>query len=338
MTQPSTVLILGGRGRFGSAAVRAFAQAGWQVLAQVRPGAAGPAIAGVQWLPAEPHDTATLAAAAAGAAVVVHALNPVYTQKAWRAEVPRLAQAAIDVSRALGATLMLPGNVYNFGQGMPARLFENTPQQAATLKGRLRVAAENRIREVTQDGRMKAVVIRGGDFFGSGTGSWFDQVLVKDLAAGKLIYPGAFGVPTAWAYLPDLARSFVRVAQVRDQLEPFESLHFAGHSLTGQDWADVLADIAWEQGWLPRDGRLRARSLPWGWVRLAGLVVPTFGALAEMRYLWRTPHALVNRRMAELTGPEPHTPLPQAARTALADLGLLAPRHAAALRPEEAHA
>lgn len=325
MTQPSTVLILGARGRFGSAAVRAFAQAGWQVLAQVRPGATGPAVPGVRWVDLAPGDTAALALAAQDAAVVVHALSPVYTHKAWRADIPRLTQAAIDVTRALGATLMLPASVYNFGSGMPARLYENTLQRPTTFKGRLRVASELQIKAACEDGRMQAVVIRAGDFFGSGTGSWFDQVLAKDLANGKLTYPGAFDVPTAWAYLPDLARCLVQVAQVRERLEPFEALHFAGHTLTGNDWAEVLADIARDQGWLPREGQLRTASLPWPLVRLAGLVVPTFAALSEMRYLWRTPHALANRRMAELTGPEPHTPIAAAARSALAGLGLLNP-------------
>ena len=69
---PSTVLILGARGRLGLAAARAFAQAGWRVLAQVRPGARGPAlpaIAGVWWMPVAVEDTAALAAQAQGAQV-----------------------------------------------------------------------------------------------------------------------------------------------------------------------------------------------------------------------------------------------------------------------------
>ena len=86
-------------GRLGLAAVRAFAQAGWRVHAQVRPGASGPAIAGVQWLGVAPGDTAALAAWAPDAQVVVQGLSPVYTQRAWRLELPGLTQAAIDISR-----------------------------------------------------------------------------------------------------------------------------------------------------------------------------------------------------------------------------------------------
>lgn len=326
MTQPSTVLILGARGRFGLAAARAFAQAGWQVVAQLRPGASGPAIPGVVWLAAEPDDTTRLAAAAHGATVVVQGLSPVYTHRAWRRDLPGLTQAAIDVTRELGALLMLPASVYNFGETMPALLREDTAQAASTFKGRMRIASEAQVRAATQDGRMKAVVIRGGDFFGCGTGSWLDEVMLKDIRHGRLTYPGPMNVPTAWAWLPDMARSFVAVAGRRHSLPAFEMLHFAGYRLTGQDWADALGYIAREQGWVTDSGQLRTRSLSWGLMRTLGLVMPRIAALCEMRYQWYTPHALANTRMAALTGAEPHTPFPLALRTALAELGLLTPR------------
>ncbi|MGZ5194692.1 MAG: NAD-dependent epimerase/dehydratase family protein [Ramlibacter sp.] len=320
----SSVLILGARGRIGLAATRAFALAGWQVRAQVRPGASGPAIPGVQWLALAPEDTAALAAAAQGATVVVHALSPAYTHKAWRTGIARLTGAAIAVTRALGATLLLPASVYNFGESMPRVLTEETPQAATTFKGRLRIASEQRIREATQDGRMKAVVIRAGDFFGSGSGSWLDLVIAKDLKAGKVTYPGAMDVPTAWAYLPDLARTFVEVAERRAQISSFETLHFGGHNVTGADWAEALRDVAWEQGWLGARGELRVSSLSWPLMRAIGLFVPTVAAICEMRYLWRTPHGLANARLQALIGEEPRTRFADAVRFALADVGLLA--------------
>ena len=319
MHNTSTVLILGARGRFGRAAAQAFADAGWKVIGQLRPGAETPRIPGVQWLPAEPGDTATLAASARAASVVVQGLSPVYTNRAWRTEVPRLTQAAIDISRELGALLMLPASVYNFGDSMPARLEEDTPQRPSTAKGRMRQASEQQILAATRDGRMQAVVIRGGDFFGSGTGSWFDQVMVKKLHQGAFTYPGRLDVPTSWAYLPDMARSFVAVAQQRERLPAFETLHFAGHQLTGRQWADVVAQVAREQGWLPAGRDLKVTSVSWTQMRLLGLVVPVLAALCEMRYLWRLPYRLVNKRMLALAGPEPQTPFPVALRKALAE-------------------
>ena len=171
---------------------------------------------------------------------------------------------------------------------------------------------------------MKAVVIRAGDFFGSGTGLWFDLVMAKDLQRGKFTYPGRLDVATSWAYLPDLAQVFVKVAGQRECLPAFETLHFGGYQLTGQDWAGAFTAIAHEQGWTPAQGTLRVNSLSWPLLRVAGLFVPKMAALWEMRYLWRTPYALANDRLQGLIGPEPHTALPLALRTALDGLGMLA--------------
>lgn len=324
MSHRPIVLVLGARGRFGQAAAHAFAAAGWQVVGQVRPGATGLVTGpGIRWLHAHPADTATLARQAAGASVVVQGLSPVDTHRAWRRDLPGLTQAAIDATRALRATLMLPASVYNFGAGMPQRLLEDTPQAAATSKGLMRIDSERMVRHATLDGAMKAVVIRAGDFFGSGRGSWLDLVMARGLRAGRFTYPGPQDVPTAWAYLPDLARSFVAVASRHAELPAFETLHFAGYRLTGRDWADAMRAVAVEQGWIARPDDLRVRRVNWPLLRAVGLVVPTVAAVCEMRYLWNTPHQLVNRRMQALAGPEPHTPFDLALRTSLAELGLL---------------
>ncbi len=315
----NTVLILGARGRFGLAAARAFAAAGWRVLGQMRPGTETPADASIEWLPTDLHDTAALTRAAQGASVVVHALNPAYTNVAWQTQAPALLEASIALCRALGATLMLPGNIYNFGATMPPVLREGTPQAARTVKGQVRIAMEARLRA----SGVRSIVIRAGDFFGSGRGTWFDLSIAKDLRKGVLTYPGPKGVSTSWAYLPDLARTFVAVAERRAQLQPFEVFHFAGHVLTGQRWLDLLHPIARAQGWVRPDAPLRWAGMPWGLIRLGAWFVPTWAALLEMRYLWSTPHALANDRLCALIGTEPCTPLAQAVEQSLADLGLL---------------
>ena len=316
----STVLILGARGRFGLAAARAFADAGWRVLGQTRPGADLPADTPIEWLGINLYDTQALVAAAQGAAVVVHALSPAYTHKAWRAQVLPMLEAATAITRALNATLMLPGNIYNFGAAMPALLREETPQAAQTVKGQIRIAMEAQLKR----SGVRGVVIRAGDFFGSGRGTWFDQIIVKDIQKGKFTYPGARDVATAWAYLPDLARTFVAVAAKRSQLPSFEVFHFKGYSITGQRWLDVLDPLARVQGWVEPEGHVRFKRLPWPMMRIGALLLPTFAALVEMRYLWDTPHALANDKLEALIGPEPHTPLLLAAQTALCDLGLMA--------------
>jgi nucleoside-diphosphate-sugar epimerase len=317
---PSTVLILGARGRFGLAAAQAFASAGWRVLGQLRPKSEVPQTTSIEWLALDLHDTAALARAAQGATVVVHALNPAYTNQAWQSQVGPLMEDAICLTRALDATLMLPGNVYNFGAGMPSELCEDTPQTPHTVKGQVRIAMEEQLRSSGVQG----IVIRAGDFFGSGKGTWFDTAIVKNIRKGVFTYPGPPDVATAWAYLPDLARSFVAVAERRSVLSRFEVFHFAGYTITGQQWVDALSPIARVQGWVKAGKSLHMSRLPWTVIRLGALVLPTWAGLLEMRYLWDTPHRLVNDKLTALIGAEPHTPFALAAHSALADLGLLA--------------
>ncbi len=314
-TASPRVLILGANGRFGAAAVQAFTGAGWTVLAQARRSPAA-LPAGAQHLAIDLADSAALARAAAGARAVIHAVNPPYT--AWRTEALPLARQGMDVAAALGATFMLPGNVYNFGADMPARLTEHTPQRPTTVKGRIRCAIEAELAARAPQG-LRSVVIRAGDFFGGGTGSWLDLAVVKSLAQGKLVYPGPLDRPHAWAYLPDLARAFVAVA-ARGDLPATTTLHFAGHTLSGaellaavQRAAKALA-IAPARGW-------RHAGMPWGVMRIGGWLVPMWREVVEMEYLWRVPHALDGSAMARTLGALPATPIDDAMHRALQDLG-----------------
>lgn len=335
MTQPAapvqtsrTVLVLGAGGRLGAAAVRAFADAGWRVLAQQRR-APQQLPSGAVHLATPLHDTAALARQAAGAQAVVYAVNPPYTE--WAQQMLPLARQGMDLAEQLGALFMLPGNVYAFGDSMPSRLDEHTPERPSTGKGRLRADLEAELRQRAQAGRLHAAVIRAGDFYGGGQGSWLDLAVVKSIAKGRLVYPGPTDLPHAWAYLPDLARAFVAVAAQPDH-PPFEALPFEGHTLTGQQLLDAVEAAAADLGLRPAEG-FRRGGMPWSLLRALGWVVPMLREVVRMRYLWFVPHALDGRALAQRAGRLPATPVPQAMRQALLDLGL---GGASAARPRDA--
>lgn len=315
-TSARSVLVLGANGRFGEAAVTAFAGAGWNVLAQSRRAPVQPLPAGVRHTGLDLQDLPHLAAQAAGAQVVVHALNPVYTH--WAREALPLARQGMDLAQRLGATFMLPGNVYNFGASMPALLQPDTPQRADTAKGRLRVQMEAEMQQRAAQGQ-RSVVLRAGDFFGGGRGAWLDKVVLASLSRHKLVYPGPLHVPHAWAYLPDLACAFVAVAS-RTDLPQFAALHFAGHTLTGAQLLAGVERAAASLGIVPAAG-WRHGSLPWPLLRAGGLFVPMWRELAELEYLWRVPHALDGSALKACVGALPATPLDSALRDALRQLG-----------------
>jgi nucleoside-diphosphate-sugar epimerase len=313
----NTVLVLGANGRFGCAAVDAFAAAGWRVLAQLRRAPSTPLPAGAESLQVPLEDCATLAAKAAGAGVVVYGINPLYTR--WHQELMPLFEQGLAVAQQLKARFMLPGNVYNYGEGMPALLAEDTPERPTTDKGRQRCAMEAVLRERAAQG-LDSVVIRAGDFFGGGSGSWLDQLIAKDIVRGKLVYPGPRELAHAWAYLPDLARAFVAVAS-KPAPQGFQRLNFAGHTLTGHEFMAALETAAAELGLRPAAG-FRQRGMPWGLIRVIGWAMPMMRELARMSYLWRVPHGLDGRALARQVGPLPATAVVAALRQSLVDLGM----------------
>jgi len=319
-----TVLILGANGRFGRVVARAFADSGWNVVAQARKPLVDPAHPRIKHLGVAVTDRDAVVAAAAGASVVVHALNPLYTS--WDTEALPLNAAAIAIARSLNATLMLPGNVYNYGSPMPAELTERTPERPTNRKGEIRCQMEAAMRA----GPPRSIVVRAGDFFGGpGIGSWMDQAIVKDLAKGRITYPGPRNLEHAWAFLPDLARTFVLLAEARGRLAPHDSFHFPGHTLTGDELVAGITRTTRRGGLLPMNGQPVVKGMPWALVRVAGLFNPLLRELAKMSYLWREPHRLAGAKLNAAIGTIPCTPLDEALDATLAELHFTVPRDAA---------
>jgi nucleoside-diphosphate-sugar epimerase len=302
------VLVLGAAGRFGYAAAQAFRSAGWEVSGLVRPGAAARAPRGIKVI--ETNDRPVAVEAARGMDVVLHALNPRYTD--WNRMALPHAYAAIEAAETAGATLIFPGNVYNYGKDMPEVLDETTPMQPNTRKGALRVEIEQRMREATDRG-MRAIILRAGDFFGSGRGSWLDLVIAKDVGRGVVTYPGPLDVMHAWAYLPDLVRATVRLAEVRDRLGAFETFGFPGDAVTGREFVAAIAKAI---------GRgVKVKRMAWWLIHVLSPFVPLPRELSEMAYLWTVPHRIAGDKLEAAIGKVPHTPLEAAVAQALRELG-----------------
>jgi len=63
-------------------------------------------------------------------------------------------------------------------------------------------------------------------------------------------------------------------------------------------------------------------TMPWWLLRMIGPVVPTFRELAEMSYLWETPHRIDGRKLKAAISVVPRTPFDTAISTSLDELGL----------------
>jgi nucleoside-diphosphate-sugar epimerase len=306
------IIVLGGAGRLGRAAAQAFKSAGWRVASLVRASSASRVAPGTEIIEVDARDAQSVVAAASGADIVLHALNVPYTD--WGRLALPLADTAIAAARESRATLVFPGNLYNYGAGMPVRIDETVTMRPTSRKGVLRVAVEKRMQEAAEAG-LRTIVLRAGDFFGGeGRGSWFDRIVVKEIAAGRLTYPGPLNTVHEWAYLPDVVEGLVQLVERRERLAPFTTLGFAGHAVTGRELVAAISRAC------RRDFKIGF--MPWRLLKVLGVVVPVFRELRDVSYLWSTPHAIDGARLAEVIGDIPHTPLDRAVTESLASLGL----------------
>ncbi len=307
-------IVLGANGRFGRAATTAFLADGWRVrsfarsfAAVVSDQAARPTVEPIE---GNAFDAPELIAAAAGCDVIVNALNPPYPR--WSRDIPRITANVIAAAKAAGAAVMIPGNVYNYGHGMPALLKDDTPQLPTTRKGELRRHMEQTYAAACVDG-VQTIILRAGDFIErEKTGNWFDSHIAAKVTKGRVMYPGPLDRVHAWAYLPDLARAMVGLAEKRAELAQFEQFGFPGYALTGRMLVDAIERAV---------GRsLAIKALPWPTIRLLGLVMPLMREVAEMSYLWNTPHAIDGTKMAAVLPDFQSTPLDTALADALGDV------------------
>jgi nucleoside-diphosphate-sugar epimerase len=312
-------LVLGATGGIGGEVARQLRDAGWQVQALRRgPGAAGPRD-GITWLRGDAMNRDDVMQAARGCSVIVHAVNPPGYRR-WAELVLPMIDNSIAAAMAQGATLVLPGTVYNYGPDAFPLLAEDAPQRPLTRKGAIRVELERRLQAACGQGA-RAIVVRAGDFFGPRcSNSWFSQGLVKPgKAVTSIQLPGSPGVGHQWSYLPDVARTMVELLERRETLAPFASFHMAGHwDADGTQMAAAIRRAAERHG-----GQPTQRAFAWWLVRLAAPFVTTLRELLEMRYLWRTPIHMDNSRLLAALGREPHTPLDDAVEATLAGLGCL---------------
>lgn len=283
MTQ--TVLILGATGRFGRHCALQFAKAGWKVRSFDRA-------------------RDDLKQAAKGVDVIVNGWNLPYPD--WAEMIPKLHAQVIDAAKACGALVIVPGNVYVFGQSTPGPWTTATPHEAQNPLGRIRIEMEAAYRR----SGVRCIIIRAGDFIDTqASGNWLDAIMLKQLAKGVFTYPGNPDIDHAWAYLPDLCRSVVMLAQMRDQLPGFVDVGFAGYTVSGNEIARTIGDIT---GTPPR-----VKQMSWAPLYLARPFWRMAKSLLEMRYLWDTPHRIDAKVFAGLLPDFQPTPLRQALASAI---------------------
>ncbi len=318
MEQVGTALVIGATGGIGGEVARALQARGWRVRALHRdPERVRAADPSFDWVKGDALNEASVVRAAEGARAVVHGANPPGYRN-WKGLALPMLDSTIAAAAASGARVLLPGTVYNFGPDAGDAVDETAPQNPTTRKGAIRVAMERRLEAATREG-VRTLVVRAGDFFGPHAGNnWLAQGMLPMPGPVKRVFdPGRAGVGHAWAYLPDLAETMVRLLEREDEFADFEVFHFGGNWFEDNHaFADAVRRAA---------GRPDApiHRFPWLMVHALAPFNETFREMREMIYLWRRPLRLRDSKLRRFLRGVPETPLDVALRATLQGLGRL---------------
>ncbi|WP_412049743.1 NAD-dependent epimerase/dehydratase family protein [Hoeflea sp. Naph1] len=311
-------LVLGVTGGIGSAVAAKLHANGYKVRAMHRR-AQEQAVATPQyeWVGGDAMNRDDVVRAASGAGLIVHAVNPPGYRN-WGTLVLPMIDNTIAAAEAVGARILMPGTIYNYGPDSVDLITENSPQSPVTFKGKIRVKLEQRLEAAAGRGT-QVLLVRAGDFFGPGAANnWFAQVVVKPGVPVKSITnPADPGVGHQWAYLPDVAETMMRLVEHANELPPFARFHMDGFwDHDGTQLAAAIRRVTGQPG-------LPMKRFSWWLLRLARPFVPLFPELLEMRYLWQKPVRMSNDKLVGFLGAEPHTPIDVAIRETLISLGCL---------------
>jgi len=318
MTEP-LICILGINGTIGRHIAGALLRDGRQIRALVRDRSGAEAswrgARGITWIEGDAMDRDAVIRAAEGAGTIVHAVSPPAYRNWGQLVLPMIDNSIAAAKAAGGARIVLPGTIYNYDPAATPVLREDSPQRPRGEKGRIRVELEGRLEAAS--GICPALIVRAGDFIGADArSSWFAQSLVQPgKRVTRLINPGK-GVGHSWAYLPDLAEAFARLLAIPERLRPFERVQFEGiWDADGTLLPRVIRQI------VGRD--VHEWAFPWTAMRLLAPFGGFPRAVRDIEPYWRHPVRLDNRRLVELIGAEPHTPVEDAIRTTLQQMGCL---------------
>jgi nucleoside-diphosphate-sugar epimerase len=297
-TAANTVTILGINGHLGRFVARAFVAAGWTVRGMGRTDRQ--AIPGVRFVRGDAESVAEMRAAIGDSAVVVDALNLPYDKwfgGAMEAQTARVLEAV----GTEGRTLLYPGNIYNYAASL-REVTPEAPQRPERPRGEIRVRCEAMLETAAERGDVQVILVRAGDFFGPGVSGWYDQGILAQ--KGKVAAPAELTTGHSWAYLPDLARAFEKLAAHRSALGRFESFHFAGHFVTSGELVAAIRNAA--------PVPLKLAAFPWALLGVIGLVNPVMREIGKMRYLWQNPMRLMDSRLDGMLGSDFGTPFAEA--------------------------
>ncbi|MFC5679140.1 NAD-dependent epimerase/dehydratase family protein [Aeromicrobium endophyticum] len=272
-----------GAGPVGRHVAQLLAARGSEVVVATRSGT-DTGLPGVVHVSLDAADPDALAAAADGASVIYNCVNPGdYTR--WETVWPPVASSLLAAAERSGAVYAITGTLYPYGP-VDGSMREGMPDAATDHKGVLRAAMWADALALHEQGRIRAVEVRGSDYVGPGVGANGHVTRqLPGLRAGKRAWViGRADVPHSFTDVLDVARLLVAAAE--DASAHGRVWHVPSNPARTQ--RQVLTDMTDLMG-LPAP---KVSAIPRPTLATLGLAVPLMREINQLSYQWTRPYVL----------------------------------------------
>ena len=305
MNVNSELHVVFGAGPLGLAVMRELVARGKPVRMVNRRGQAK-VPAGVQVVQADASDPVSARQACKGASVVYNCIGVDYTK--WTELWPPIMDGIIEGAAFANAKMVFADNLYMYGP-VSGPMAEDLPYAATTRKGRVRAQIATTLMEAHTNGKLRATIGRGSDFYGP-------EALVT--AVGERVFPRAlsgkaasvFGnldMPHTYTYIEDFARGLVTLGERDEALGEVWHIPSAETLTTRQ-----FLELVFEEAGTP----FKVSVMPKVMVSVLALFVPVLREMKEMLYMFEEPFIVDHSKFERAFGANP-TPHREAIRRTL---------------------
>ena len=244
----------------------------------------------------DPHDPASVRAAASGLGSLVYLVGVPYDQFDLH---PVLMRATVEGAVAAGvARLLLIGSVYSYGRPLSERVSEEHPRAPHTFKGQKRMDQEDIVLDAHAQGRIATTILKLPDFYGPDVErSFLADAFAAAVAGDRANLIGPIDRPHEFVFVPDVGPT---VATLLDEPRAFgRAWNLAGAGVTSVQ--HLVEHIFAGAGTKERTHVIGKLGL-----RLLGLRDPFLRELVEMHYLLSDPVLLDDSALRGLLGARLH--------------------------------
>lgn len=235
-------------------------------------------------------------AACKGASVVYHCAGAEYTK--WAEKLPPLMKGIMDGAVSAGAKLVYADNLYMYGP-VDGLITESLPNNANTLKGKVRAKLAETLLMAHKIGKIRAVIGRASDFYGPGAFNGSGNFIFRPAVNGQRIsILGKVEMLHTWTYTPDFARGLAILGEREEALGGIWHVPSA-RTVTMKDFIYMIYKE------LKQDPRVLTP--PRTMVSILSLFNPMMKELKEMLYQWEQPFVMDHSKFQRAFG-NPSTP------------------------------